>query len=1188
MVMTENEQQHVEDQESAEEREQLRSVAERRRPLFEALQIVEIADSSVILDLWVELDEALEQGDTDSAQKIADTCYQIALAVKKNKRSPEHTLNVRLNVVDMLQKTDQHNKAHAALLGMQYFLESYPVNENEEVQQKFYSMMALRAKQSQLDILYKKYVDHLKKLLTVEEDFRDYRAVFTQLAEVGDLELFREQIHFAAESNQLGGVVYGLKKFLANGEVKVAEEVVLEIFSKYGSDFSDAHIEIITSFVETGYGDIAQEFFPRCPVKDSQQWVALLRLVSDEKKAFQLTDFIREIIEKNKDQELFVNSLFIRLHKNSTVEMAKQCMALLRTEYAFRCFLRNFGYLLSQQDIKEVLSLFSTDIVLDEDIMYELSEEMVPEKFVSLMDSVGMPESDKVENLTLSYASHLRNLTLAEFDRMSQDDDAITHSKEFSAGVVQQLLAMPTVTSNARKLQDLAVTANYGFDKTNLQQVLSHLSQEFDPNEYSAEELPNVLHSCMLLVEHGYKIPLEEVWSQVKVQIDSLDTRRAGALIQLQRLARALDEPDIEEQVSGYYTELIADENTFQEQNRSYLVSQTLKTGDPLSSFSVTLEKEDRPAVALTLEELFKNGEVDRVVEIMRQTSELFTFVHILKAMASRGFESEVLQFLPLLTETTIHQIAVFCINKPGKVDFALQLLDAISSVHSHEYMYIFPETVRKNKEDFLKIYDYFISRGTPHYVLLETVLHKIRIFNLDKESYLLPIISRCVSDYKKNGPSKQFALLFDSTISRYLVDAGHTELAIEFRNCFLDPIHWSELDSSAEYVRISAVKKVNQYLNNIKDIPLDEVVPKPLSLYLDSIQVITEEVVEDLVSAGASDYILGEAISELSEDQQPRAFQRFSRFSAKNVMESYGDVFDEETLHFIESLGERFAKIYFDVSTGSYREAPYLLENINYMRKLERDHPGIISALSSPKFFDISNFTRYPTSVLVDMYKLVTQITEAKRNGETLEPIKYGVVLLAKADWNGALHSSPQLYESLREQLAEQGYHPIIVEASSKQAALRRLVSVSKLFAQTISDPKLRPKIEFMMISAHGNTSLFELSEYNLIQKDDFTSIQPKVLAGLQALYADEMPWLFHSCSTGAPNGIAQTVTHTFEGMVSGPVVPTGLLDVQVIFNADGSIKALAPQYSESETHVYKNTALVQKYTQLVREVWE
>lgn len=222
------------------------------------------------------------------------------------------------------------------------------------------------------------------------------------------------------------------------------------------------------------------------------------------------------------------------------------------------------------------------------------------------------------------------------------------------------------------------------------------------------------------------------------------------------------------------------------------------------------------------------------------------------------------------------------------------------------------------------------------------------------------------------------------------------------------------------------------------------------------------------------------------------------------------------------------------------------LVPGFSSVKALEDRAHGSAKFLSQE--FNIFNFARYPTNVLVDQYV----------NRDNVEK-PYGVIIFPVADWNGAFNDDKFSINVLYEKIKDK-YLLRIVESDGKFALGRSVVSLNKKYGD-------KHKISFAILGGHGTKDTIQLGPItlkkffenafnrggNIISRKDFEGSGFKRILS----FFEKNPAIaLVSCSTGKKGGIGQKISETYGAEVDAPNKPSNLIDFGVFFDSDGRIK--------------------------------
>lgn len=218
---------------------------------------------------------------------------------------------------------------------------------------------------------------------------------------------------------------------------------------------------------------------------------------------------------------------------------------------------------------------------------------------------------------------------------------------------------------------------------------------------------------------------------------------------------------------------------------------------------------------------------------------------------------------------------------------------------------------------------------------------------------------------------------------------------------------------------------------------------------------------------------------------------------------------------------------------------------NLENIKILESKHPGSSKQLFEE--FGIENFGRYPPEVLLQQYE--------NRNNKDLP---YGVMIMNKADHNGAFYYDTQVIDDMNKQLEDVGYGIRIIECNSKIDMLSSLDNLNTRYGKN-------QKMEFAVIGAHGNRTgillgrpssnfahffsdlaqgFFKSSKYTLNRGD----MNKPIFQRLKGYFKENPTWLLWSCSTGKRfRGIGKKISKELGAQVIAPDKPFSIHSVTI-----------------------------------------
>ncbi len=207
--------------------------------------------------------------------------------------------------------------------------------------------------------------------------------------------------------------------------------------------------------------------------------------------------------------------------------------------------------------------------------------------------------------------------------------------------------------------------------------------------------------------------------------------------------------------------------------------------------------------------------------------------------------------------------------------------------------------------------------------------------------------------------------------------------------------------------------------------------------------------------------------------------------------------------------------------------------DNLRNIRYLEQHSPG--SAATLRDNFGIKNFGRYPSEVLLDQYKGISD-----------DQTPYGIAIFPYSDHNGAFIDPKESFETLSTSI--RGHHLLrVFEAGGKMEIARHLISLDKKYG-TFN------KISFAFIGGHANPDVIVFGD----NKDDLSSrIYSKDLLGkglqrTSGFFVSRPTIIISGCSTGVKEGIGQKLSKTFSAEVIAPDDKSAVSSITATYKDD------------------------------------
>jgi hypothetical protein len=211
----------------------------------------------------------------------------------------------------------------------------------------------------------------------------------------------------------------------------------------------------------------------------------------------------------------------------------------------------------------------------------------------------------------------------------------------------------------------------------------------------------------------------------------------------------------------------------------------------------------------------------------------------------------------------------------------------------------------------------------------------------------------------------------------------------------------------------------------------------------------------------------------------------------------------------------------------------------------LEAERPGIVKTLFSE--FNIKEFRRYSNEVLIEQFD--------KRNVD----LPYGVVLYTNQDHNQAFDTKAHVIKSLLEQGRAHNLGLRVLEFDSKYELMKNMAKLDARYGK-------ENKISYLLLGAHGEEESFQTTYTEEVLKDDF---EGKGVKKIQEFFVEKPEIVLASCSTGAPNGIAQKISETYGATVHAPDIPTSVDTITMFF--EGTKPILSVKYQDNALRTYK-----------------
>lgn len=211
--------------------------------------------------------------------------------------------------------------------------------------------------------------------------------------------------------------------------------------------------------------------------------------------------------------------------------------------------------------------------------------------------------------------------------------------------------------------------------------------------------------------------------------------------------------------------------------------------------------------------------------------------------------------------------------------------------------------------------------------------------------------------------------------------------------------------------------------------------------------------------------------------------------------------------------------------------------ELLHSLRRIEQAKPGAITRLAQD--YGITNFNRYPETAL---------LRQVERHDDHTSP--YGLVIVARADHNGALSASRAGLEHLAEQL--DGWCELrFIEISTKTELKRRLDALAE------RQGPANHQAEFGIILAHGNSESLVFGRNR--DGDDRILTIDQLNDGLAAdrdrHFTQAATLIVSACEVSKASGIAEKISKKLRINTIGPNFQTSAEDITVQVLPDGRL---------------------------------
>ncbi len=262
-----------------------------------------------------------------------------------------------------------------------------------------------------------------------------------------------------------------------------------------------------------------------------------------------------------------------------------------------------------------------------------------------------------------------------------------------------------------------------------------------------------------------------------------------------------------------------------------------------------------------------------------------------------------------------------------------------------------------------------------------------------------------------------------------------------------------------------------------------------------------------------------------------------------KNVLNRNSPLFSigkiEKRLY--KNLNEYF-KIRYGIEQKNFAESLNyingLAKKIRQMDEIEFDCPGGVKLLNEK--YNICEFERYPKEVLIEQIN----------NEDDQKP--YGLIIFPRSDYNGAFYNFKDSIKNIYNETRDN--HLVkIFEASSKIDVARILIDCNKRYG-------LKNKISYLIIGGHGTAESLDLgSQEALLFKDknkkivDKNDFEGEGVKKVKEFFVEKPAITLISCSTGADEGLIDSISQQYNAEVVAPKIPTSVEDMHVKYDEEG-----------------------------------
>lgn len=1136
------------------EEKELIKLAEKRRPLFEAIEISRGVGYVVIMQLEKKYQEAKAKGDTEALSVLADTMFQIAIAEDQGTSQFPNLFERALIVAPLLLETSQKDKLEHYFSWLQ---DIFNVHMGEAYLEYYgnallNSSLALAqlASQASMPTYRENFVTLSEQCISKNMNALNLESIAHNYTALGRPDLLFDHLKRVTGHGNLNNML-------------IAADVLVETKS----------FSLLVAFLSYLQNEAIQERGEVNTVIGN----ILVKLVAAGYPMYEKNDVVSSLFEQCKKENFFFLELCIQaLVEKGDIEGARSLIKKENKPNLSGAFIELLFLCGQIQVIEEELKKLSADLNnLPIHTIEAMAPLLKPGDFVDKLTAYNLHPKNKAQILTdvlRKNTAKIDSYYLSEKPLQSYVKDEEKEAREYLLEYIPCILKDETLTTNPDFLYQMVMSLQSFPSKELVQQVLAKLNElvlvEKCTTEYAIDRF---LPMFDVLSQHHYSVDVVGLLgniNQLNLENDKTIAHYSQllkiafrqhdqfTLSELTRIIRSVpttslsnstkqllysaslytgaelqvehDVTEIEKSkssvarellITGFYQEAIMlMQHLESKSERNFFIRQFFYVG-PKDLFNTLLPLvDDHSLLALFMDELINKQELDLAFEVARnmvggdRKDAIFEYV---SHYSEKKDTAAQLKFIRYAQEVDADYVAIaLLIARGGDIDLLISLLENTTGI------------VTINWEDQLR------KNNTP-YAFIDILQHLIKhgLSAEAKKYYSLYVEPTVDNDTQRVGFQRLLAgKVAVDTISRYVEETKHAPLATLSDTDFRDVL----VATSGE------------------DGP-------------------SEELVQALVTLGIPESWYELFLRRFKKEQQGLVRQRVSPFSRETFLSCYRDILMPTQLDTLRELNCDFERIVREWHYSGPERGKMALQNVNALTSLEKQRPGCISVLSSSQTFNLSCFDRYPQEALLSMYDALGTDT------------KIGLVLTAKADHNGAFYENKKVYELLHAQLKNHGYQIVFSEAGSRIGASKRIVATSKIYRDSL--------LSFLIVSAHGSARSFDLGRtyQDVISMQDFlpksSGTKPSIIEKLKKnYYVPGMPLLFNSCSTGLPNGIVQAASSSLGGVALGPDRPTSLKLVNAVFDTQDTLIGFDAEFrQEADTMLYAQGRLVASLKQVV-----